>query len=85
MIQIVREAGGVPFIGDSPAIGSLIKSAEKSGIKAVAEEMNCPLVEFDKPVIPPKGGGKYLNRWRLIERFWKQMSLSTFRNGKPTP
>src|SRR4030042_2621202 len=23
MIQIVREAGGVPFIGDSPSVGSL--------------------------------------------------------------
>ena len=58
MIQIVREAGGVPFIGDSPALGSLIRAAEKAGIKAVAEEKNCPLVEFDRPVTPPKGGGK---------------------------
>src|SRR5512136_1907244 len=33
MISIVREAGGIPFIGDSPSIGSLMKAAEKSGIK----------------------------------------------------
>src|SRR4030066_2377660 len=58
MIRIVREAGGVPSIGDSPSVGSLTWTAEKAGIKAVADEMKCPLVEFDKPVLPPKGGGK---------------------------
>src|SRR4030043_2028575 len=46
MIQIVREAGGVPFIGDSPSVGSLTWTAEKAGIKAVADGMNCPLVDF---------------------------------------
>jgi len=55
MIQIVREAGGVPSIGDSPSVGSLMKTAEKAGIKAVADEMKCPLVEFDKPVLLSKG------------------------------
>jgi uncharacterized protein (DUF362 family)/ferredoxin len=58
MIQIVREAGGVPSIGDSPSVGSLTWTAEKAGIKAVADEMKCPLVEFNRPVLPPKGGGK---------------------------
>jgi len=58
MIQIVREAGGVPSIGDSPSVGSLTWTAERAGIKAVADEMKCPLVEFNRPVLPPKGGGK---------------------------
>lgn len=58
MIQIVREAGGIPFIGDSPSIGSLKRAAERSGIKEVADEMGCPLVEFDKPILPPKGEGR---------------------------
>ena len=57
MIQIVREAGGVLSIGDSPSVGSLTWTAERSGIKAVADEMSCPLVEFNRPVLPPKGGG----------------------------
>ncbi|HVP80224.1 MAG TPA: DUF362 domain-containing protein [Thermodesulfobacteriota bacterium] len=56
MIQIVREAGGIPSIGDSPSVGSLAWTAEKAGIKAVADEMKCPLVEFNRPVLPPKGG-----------------------------
>ena len=58
MIQIVQEAGGVPSIGDSPSVGSLTWTAERAGIKAVADEMKCPLVEFNRPVLPPKGGGK---------------------------
>ncbi len=51
MIQIVREAGGIPFIGDSPSVGGLIKTAEKAGIKKVADEMDCPIIEFNRPVL----------------------------------
>ena len=58
MIQIVREAGGVPFIGDSPSFGSLTRAAEKSGIKRVAEEAHCPLKEFDDPIVPKDRKGK---------------------------
>ena len=65
VIEIVREAGGVPFIGDSPSIGSLMKAAEKAGIKAVADEMKCPLVEFNRPVLPPKGGGKIFKQLEI--------------------
>ena len=65
MIQIVREAGGIPFIGDSPSVGSLMKTAEKAGIKAVSDEMKCPLVEFDKPVLPRKGGGKIFKQLEI--------------------
>jgi uncharacterized protein (DUF362 family)/ferredoxin len=65
MIQIVREAGGIPFIGDSPSIGSLTKAAEKAGIKAVADEMKCPLVEFDKPVLLSKGTGKIFKQLEI--------------------
>ena len=65
MIQIVREAGGVPFIGDSPSVGSLMRTAEKAGIKAVADEMKCPLVEFNKPVLPPKRKGKIFKQLEI--------------------
>ncbi len=65
MIQIVREAGGIPFIGDSPSIGSLMRAAEKAGIKRVADETRCPLMEFDKPILPPKGGGKFFKQFEI--------------------
>jgi len=65
VIEIVREAGGVPFIGDSPSIGSLMKAAEKAGIKAAADEMKCPLVEFNRPVLPPNGKGKIFKQLEI--------------------
>jgi uncharacterized protein (DUF362 family)/Pyruvate/2-oxoacid:ferredoxin oxidoreductase delta subunit len=65
MIQIVREAGGVPFVGDSPSVGSLTRTAEKTGIKAVAEEMRCPLVEFDKPVLPSEKRGRIFKQLEI--------------------
>ncbi len=65
MIQLVREAGGIPFIGDSPSVGSLTRAAEKSGDKAVADEMNCPLAEFNRPVVPRDGGGKIFKKLEI--------------------
>jgi uncharacterized protein (DUF362 family)/Pyruvate/2-oxoacid:ferredoxin oxidoreductase delta subunit len=65
MIQIVREAGGVPFIGDSPSIGSLAKAAEKAGIKRVAEETDCPLKEFNDPIVPKDKYGKFFKHLEI--------------------
>ena len=65
VIQIVRETGGIPFIGDSPSVGSLTRAAEKAGIRRVADEMNCPLVEFNNPILPPKGGGKFFKQLEI--------------------
>jgi uncharacterized protein (DUF362 family)/Pyruvate/2-oxoacid:ferredoxin oxidoreductase delta subunit len=65
MIQIVREAGGVPFIGDSPSIGGLMRTAEKAGIKAVADEMKCPLVEFNRPILASKREGKIFKQLEI--------------------
>jgi uncharacterized protein (DUF362 family) len=65
IIQIVREKGGIPFIGDSPQIGSLKRAAEKAGIKKVADEMNCPLLEFNRPVFPTKKGGKIFKKLEI--------------------
>jgi uncharacterized protein (DUF362 family)/Pyruvate/2-oxoacid:ferredoxin oxidoreductase delta subunit len=65
ILRIVREAGGIPFIGDSPSVGSLMRAAEKAGIRRVADEMDCPLVEFDKPVLPPRGSEKFFKRLEI--------------------
>jgi uncharacterized protein (DUF362 family)/Pyruvate/2-oxoacid:ferredoxin oxidoreductase delta subunit len=65
MIQIIREAGGIPFIGDSPSVGSLMRAAEKAGIKRVAEETQCPLVEFDKPIVPADRSGKFFKHLEI--------------------
>jgi uncharacterized protein (DUF362 family)/Pyruvate/2-oxoacid:ferredoxin oxidoreductase delta subunit len=65
MIRIVRDAGGVPFIGDSPSLGCLSRAAEKSGIKRVADKVDCPLVEFDRPVFPQEGRAKLFRRLEI--------------------
>ncbi len=58
VIQMVREEGGIPFLGDSPGMGSSIGVAEKAGIKRIAEEMDCPIVEFNRPVLPAERKGR---------------------------
>ena len=65
MIEIVREAGGVPSIGDSPGMESLRKAAEKAGIKRVADETGCSLVEFDRPIVPPDRKGKWFKQLEI--------------------
>lgn len=50
VIGLVREAGGIPFVGDSPGIGSLARVAKASGIMQVVEETGTPLVAFDEAV-----------------------------------
>jgi uncharacterized protein (DUF362 family)/Pyruvate/2-oxoacid:ferredoxin oxidoreductase delta subunit len=47
VIQLVRDAGGVPLVGDSPAIGGFLRVASKAGIYNVVRKMNCGVVDFD--------------------------------------
>jgi len=49
VIRLVREAGGIPIVGDSPGVGGLRRVAEKSGILAVLEKTGTELVEFTEP------------------------------------
>ncbi len=44
--KLVREAGGDPFIGDSPAFGSARGVAKANGYLPFLEPLNIPIVEF---------------------------------------
>lgn len=44
--KMVIEAGGKPFLGDSPAFGSAKGVAEANGYLPMLEELNIPIVEF---------------------------------------
>ncbi len=44
--QLVQEAGGKPFLGDSPAFGSAIGVAKNNGYLPLLKELNLPIVEF---------------------------------------
>jgi uncharacterized protein (DUF362 family)/Pyruvate/2-oxoacid:ferredoxin oxidoreductase delta subunit len=50
VIRLVREAGGVAMVGDSPGIGDLRKVSAKAGILDVIEEEGATLVELDDPI-----------------------------------
>lgn len=44
--KIVKQAGGKPFLGDSPAFGSAMGVAKANGYLPLVEELNLPIVEF---------------------------------------
>jgi uncharacterized protein (DUF362 family) len=44
--QLVQEAGGKPFLGDSPAFGSAKGVARNNGYLPLMEKLNIPIVEF---------------------------------------
>jgi uncharacterized protein (DUF362 family)/Pyruvate/2-oxoacid:ferredoxin oxidoreductase delta subunit len=46
VIELVKEAGGIPLVGDSPGIGGFRRVAEKSGILRVIEETGAEPAEF---------------------------------------
>ncbi|MFO7711211.1 MAG: DUF362 domain-containing protein [Candidatus Woesearchaeota archaeon] len=49
VIRLVKEAGGIPVVGDSPITSTLSHVMKKTGIKEVLEKTDTEFVEFDKP------------------------------------
>lgn len=47
--KLVLEAGGRPFIGDSPALGSFKRISAKTGMVDVARQMGIQVVELTQP------------------------------------
>ena len=67
--ELVREAGGLVLIGDSPGMGSFQRVADKSGIARAAAESGAELVEFNETVDLP-GSGTF-RRFSLARAFWE--------------
>ena len=44
--QLAKEAGGKPFLGDSPAFGSAKGVAKANGYLPLCEELDLPIIEF---------------------------------------
>jgi uncharacterized protein (DUF362 family) len=55
--RLVREAGGEPVIGDSPALGSARGAASRCGLLPLAREADVPIIEFraTRAVASPRG------------------------------
>jgi uncharacterized protein (DUF362 family)/Pyruvate/2-oxoacid:ferredoxin oxidoreductase delta subunit len=50
-IFLVREAGGVPSVGDSPGVGDLAGVAKPTGIQNVLDETHTPLADFGRTTV----------------------------------
>ncbi len=50
VIELVKEAGGIPLVGDSPGVGGCRRVAEKAGLLQIVEETGATLVEFSEPI-----------------------------------
>jgi len=61
--ELVLEAGGRPFLGDSPAAVSMSRVLKRSGINKVVRDLGIQTVDFRRPVkvpVPGKGGRRFL-------------------------
>jgi uncharacterized protein (DUF362 family) len=55
---MVQDAGGKPFLGDSPAFGSAKGIAKANGLLPLAEELGIPIVEFHGKRYETEGEGE---------------------------
>ncbi|MBI5235153.1 MAG: DUF362 domain-containing protein [Deltaproteobacteria bacterium] len=62
VIDMVKAAGAEPFVGDSPALGSAAKVAERCGIMRVCLEANAPIVDLKTPVVVDNPAGHRFKR-----------------------
>ena len=56
VIELVKESGGIPLVGDSPGVGRFKTVAEKSGMLQVILETGAELVGFFESVEVPASG-----------------------------
>ena len=75
--QLVIDAGGKPFLGDSPAFGSARGVAKANGYLPLCAELNLPIVEF-KRVNVTQQKIKILHTCVFLKKQWMQMWSSTY-------
>ncbi|MGM5488815.1 MAG: DUF362 domain-containing protein [Nanobdellota archaeon] len=71
VIRLVREAGGIPVVGDSPISSTLSHVIERTGIKKVLDKTKTEYVEFDKPK-------EYNLNGRILKEFHLTAQLDSF-------
>ncbi|MBN1572360.1 MAG: DUF362 domain-containing protein [Deltaproteobacteria bacterium] len=59
VVKLVMDAGGVPMIGDSPAIGSLASCLSKGEFIPVIKKYNVTVLKFDEPVTLSNPSGMF--------------------------
>ncbi len=63
VIRLVIDAGGIPFIGDSPGIGSAGQVAARSGIKEAADRYGIEIVNLSDGMQVENSKGKVFKRF----------------------
>ncbi|MFH1399568.1 MAG: DUF362 domain-containing protein [Candidatus Woesearchaeota archaeon] len=66
--KLVLDAGGIPFVGDSPGIGSGIKAMEIAGIKKVCDELKVKVIELDQPITIKNMKGKLEKSFQISKK-----------------
>jgi len=69
-IDAFRDAGAIVSIGESPISGvKTMEAFESTGIKKVADERNCPLIDMDagKPIVISVPGGKAIKSLKICQ------------------
>ena len=67
LIQTVKACGAIPRVGDSPAISTTEKAAEKCGIAAICREENTELIPFRDTVAIAFSDGHLVHRFTIAQ------------------
>lgn len=71
VIRQVKSAGGVPFVGDSPALGNTLKVAKATGMAEVCAQEQAEIVFFEKSSEIHVPEGLLIKRFELAEELQK--------------
>lgn len=66
--RAVIDAGGHPVIADSPGIDNFKKSAETSGLAAIARELGISCIELSDPVLLPAAEGAVFKKLEVARQ-----------------
>jgi len=70
MIDIVREAGGIPIVGDSPfQLINFKKLVKKTGMEDLCRRKKVKLIELKKPVLMKYPKGKLIKKFNLTSSY----------------
>ncbi|MDF2570673.1 MAG: hypothetical protein K0R55_2277 [Sporomusa sp.] len=67
VIKQVKVAGGIVFVGDSPALGNTMKAAAKTGIAKVCQQEQVEIVPFEKSVVVHHPKGRFIKKFELAQ------------------
>ncbi len=67
VIREVKKAGGLPLVGDSPAMGNTVKTAQQTGILQVCRDEGVPLAPFQEAVEFPLETGRTVKKFTLAK------------------